>query len=254
MWMPILVFFYMVFEHSVVNMFLFPSALMLHAKFSIADYFIWNEIPTAARQSGRRSLLHRVDALRHALQDRAEAGGRDDSDSRRRLIGADTDRRIFCLRTGNAALGRGSRDLSPMGRVSQRAPASRRPKPVRRSCPRCTVASSRAMRPRLPSSASVRRRVRASGGTGSSSGTRARWPACHPAFSRSVRFSTFEISSCFTPNTTSESMYLSPSTKTWVTRGSCPAALTRKCTCAGRIGWRRRSRIIWPTGPSVGIG
>jgi formate transporter len=46
MWMPILVFFYMVFEHSVVNMFLFPSALMLHAKFSIADYLIWNEIPT----------------------------------------------------------------------------------------------------------------------------------------------------------------------------------------------------------------
>ncbi|WP_298879599.1 formate/nitrite transporter family protein [uncultured Bradyrhizobium sp.] len=46
MWMPILVFFYMVFEHSVVNMFLFPSGLMLHAKFSILDYFIWNEIPT----------------------------------------------------------------------------------------------------------------------------------------------------------------------------------------------------------------
>jgi len=46
MWMPILVFFYMVFEHSVVNMFLFPAALMLHAPFSIMDYFIWNEIPT----------------------------------------------------------------------------------------------------------------------------------------------------------------------------------------------------------------
>jgi formate/nitrite transporter len=46
MWMPILVFFYMVFEHSVVNMFLFPSGLMLHAKFSIMDYIIWNEIPT----------------------------------------------------------------------------------------------------------------------------------------------------------------------------------------------------------------
>jgi len=46
MWMPILVFFYMVFEHSVVNMFLFPSGLMLHAPFSIWDYFIWNEIPT----------------------------------------------------------------------------------------------------------------------------------------------------------------------------------------------------------------
>ena len=46
MWMPILVFFYMVFEHSVVNMFLFPSGLLLGAKFSILDYLIWNEIPT----------------------------------------------------------------------------------------------------------------------------------------------------------------------------------------------------------------
>jgi formate transporter len=46
MWMPILVFFYMVFEHSVVNMFLFPAGLMLHAPFSIFDYFIWNELPT----------------------------------------------------------------------------------------------------------------------------------------------------------------------------------------------------------------
>jgi formate/nitrite transporter len=46
MWMPILVFFYMGFEHSVVNMFLFPSGLMLGGDFSIADYFLWNEIPT----------------------------------------------------------------------------------------------------------------------------------------------------------------------------------------------------------------
>jgi formate/nitrite transporter len=46
MWMPILVFFYLGFEHSVVNMYLFPSGLMMGGKFSIADYFIWNEIPT----------------------------------------------------------------------------------------------------------------------------------------------------------------------------------------------------------------
>ncbi|MBK1787074.1 formate/nitrite transporter family protein [Prauserella cavernicola] len=46
MWMPILVFFYMGFEHSVVNMFLFPSGLMLGGDFSIGDYLIWNEIPT----------------------------------------------------------------------------------------------------------------------------------------------------------------------------------------------------------------
>ena len=46
MWMPILVFFYMGFEHSIVNMFLFPSGLMLGGDFSIGDYLIWNEIPT----------------------------------------------------------------------------------------------------------------------------------------------------------------------------------------------------------------
>jgi len=48
MWMPVLVFFYMGFEHSIVNMFLFPSGLMLGGNFSVSDYFIWNEIPTVA--------------------------------------------------------------------------------------------------------------------------------------------------------------------------------------------------------------
>ena len=46
MWMPILVFFYMGFEHSVVNMFLFPSGLMLGGNFTLMDYLLWNEIPT----------------------------------------------------------------------------------------------------------------------------------------------------------------------------------------------------------------
>ena len=46
MWMPIMVFFAMTFEHSVVNMFLFPSALIMGGNFSIMDYLIWNEIPT----------------------------------------------------------------------------------------------------------------------------------------------------------------------------------------------------------------
>ena len=45
MWMPIMLFFFMGFEHSVVNMFLFPSGLMLGGNFSVMDYFIWNEIP-----------------------------------------------------------------------------------------------------------------------------------------------------------------------------------------------------------------
>src|SRR6266536_2434130 len=46
MWMPIMLFFFMTFEHSIVNMFLFPSGLMLGGKFTIMDYLIWNEIPT----------------------------------------------------------------------------------------------------------------------------------------------------------------------------------------------------------------
>ncbi len=46
MWMPIMIFFGMNFEHSVVNMFLFPSGLIMGGNFSIMDYFIWNEIPT----------------------------------------------------------------------------------------------------------------------------------------------------------------------------------------------------------------
>ncbi|MGV9803003.1 formate/nitrite transporter family protein [Mycobacterium sp. NPDC003449] len=46
MWMPIMLFFYMGFEHSIVNMFLFPSGLMLGGDFSVTDYLIWNEIPT----------------------------------------------------------------------------------------------------------------------------------------------------------------------------------------------------------------
>jgi formate/nitrite transporter len=46
MWMPIMLFFYMVFEHSIVNMFLFPTALMMGGEFTVSDYFIWNEIPT----------------------------------------------------------------------------------------------------------------------------------------------------------------------------------------------------------------
>lgn len=46
MWMPVMLFFFMGFEHSIVNMFLFPSGLLLGGDFTIMDYLIWNEIPT----------------------------------------------------------------------------------------------------------------------------------------------------------------------------------------------------------------
>jgi formate/nitrite transporter len=46
MWMPIMLFFAMTFEHSVVNMFLFPSGLLMGGHYTFVDYMLWNEIPT----------------------------------------------------------------------------------------------------------------------------------------------------------------------------------------------------------------
>ncbi len=47
MWMPVMLFFYMGFEHSIVNMFLFPFSLIMGGDFTVMDYIIWNELPTA---------------------------------------------------------------------------------------------------------------------------------------------------------------------------------------------------------------
>jgi len=47
MWMPIMLFFFMGFEHSIVNMFLFPFSMIMGGDFTVMDYIIWNELPTA---------------------------------------------------------------------------------------------------------------------------------------------------------------------------------------------------------------
>ncbi|MDG2018168.1 MAG: formate/nitrite transporter family protein [Porticoccaceae bacterium] len=46
MWMPIMLFFFMGFEHSIVNMFLFPFSMIMGGDFTFAEYLLWNEIPT----------------------------------------------------------------------------------------------------------------------------------------------------------------------------------------------------------------
>ena len=46
MWMPIMLFFFFFFEHSIVNMFLFPFSMIMGGDFTVADYIIWNELPT----------------------------------------------------------------------------------------------------------------------------------------------------------------------------------------------------------------
>jgi formate transporter len=43
--MPIFIFFAQGFEHSVVNMFLIPTGMMLGAKVSFSDWWLWNQIP-----------------------------------------------------------------------------------------------------------------------------------------------------------------------------------------------------------------
>lgn len=47
MWMPIMLFFFMGFEHSIVNMFLFPFSMIMGGGFTVTDYLLWNELPTA---------------------------------------------------------------------------------------------------------------------------------------------------------------------------------------------------------------
>jgi formate transporter len=44
-WMPVFIFFAQGFEHSVVNMFIIPTGMMLGAKVTIADWWLWNQIP-----------------------------------------------------------------------------------------------------------------------------------------------------------------------------------------------------------------
>lgn len=46
MWLPIFIFFALVFEHTVVNMFLFPLGMILGADFGIATWLNFNLIPT----------------------------------------------------------------------------------------------------------------------------------------------------------------------------------------------------------------
>jgi formate/nitrite transporter len=44
-WMPMLIFFGQGFEHSVVNMFVIPTGMMMGAKVTVAEWWLWNQIP-----------------------------------------------------------------------------------------------------------------------------------------------------------------------------------------------------------------
>lgn len=44
-YMPILIFFAQGFEHSVVNMFVIPTGMMMGAKITLSEWWLWNQIP-----------------------------------------------------------------------------------------------------------------------------------------------------------------------------------------------------------------
>ncbi len=44
-WLPIFIFFAQGFEHAVVNIFVIPAGMMLGAKVTFADWWLWNQIP-----------------------------------------------------------------------------------------------------------------------------------------------------------------------------------------------------------------
>ena len=44
-WLPIVTFFAQGFEHAVVNMFIIPTGMLMGAKVSIFQWWVWNQIP-----------------------------------------------------------------------------------------------------------------------------------------------------------------------------------------------------------------
>ena len=75
MWMPIMLFFAMAFEHSVVNMFLFPSGLILGCEVFDHGLLDMERNSNGTWQPGRRPHLHWLDLVHDASQNRSEAGG-----------------------------------------------------------------------------------------------------------------------------------------------------------------------------------
>ena len=65
-YMPIFIFFAQGFEHSVVNMFIIPTGMMMGAKLTVAQWWVWNCIPATLGNLIGGGLVHRARALHHA--------------------------------------------------------------------------------------------------------------------------------------------------------------------------------------------
>jgi len=45
MWLPIMTFFALGYEHSIVNMYVVPAGMLLGAPVTISNWLLWNQLP-----------------------------------------------------------------------------------------------------------------------------------------------------------------------------------------------------------------
>lgn len=88
------------FEHSIVNMLLFPSGL-LGGGFSAMDYLVWNEIPTVLRHLVGG--LTFVGLTMYAAHAHARTGASAPNRRRRRIASRSCERRPASQDRSNAA-------------------------------------------------------------------------------------------------------------------------------------------------------
>ncbi len=67
MWLPIMAFFALGYEHSVVNMFVLPAAILLGSpQITVADWWLWNQIPVTLGNIAGAVLLTTLPLLTYA--------------------------------------------------------------------------------------------------------------------------------------------------------------------------------------------
>jgi hypothetical protein len=72
-WLPIVTFFAQGFEHAVVNMFIIPTGMLMGAKISVYQWWVWNQIPVTLGNIVGGFLFTRL-----ALYATLQAGNADD--------------------------------------------------------------------------------------------------------------------------------------------------------------------------------
>ncbi len=46
MWLPIMSFVALGYEHSIVNLFVIPAGMLVGAPVTLADWWLWNQVPS----------------------------------------------------------------------------------------------------------------------------------------------------------------------------------------------------------------